>query len=217
MTRKHVFEAAPSFIGNHGIPHSGVYAARAASPVPSAVTPPTHSLSNEPRRVLPKPPTVPGYSGHIHGGRDARDRAISQSIDYFAFVGGASTATPAAQCQCRPVAQVPSLRPPTFRPSFDRGTPSQVAYRSHVGGIKAGYQGYVPTRFDHIGSSPIGGSRKPWGSYHQRDHPSRHTVASQEHRPASAASHKALASNAGYSGFVPRGAVSAGWNRDTDC
>jgi len=64
------------------------------------------------------------------------------------------------------------------RPSFEKATPVNDAYRYHTGGIKLGYSGHVPNRDHHVGSSHIGGSmvtehrdtHSPLAPRSQRDH-----------------------------------------------
>ena len=75
-------------------------------------------------------------------------------------------------------------------------------YRSHVGGVKLGYSGHIPSRQEHVGSSNYGDSNfAPPRQTGQRDHRTR--TLSEYVAPDKSPSRKAAGSVVGYNGHLP--------------
>ena len=80
---------------------------------------------------------------------------------------------------------------------------NQDVFRSHVGGVKLGYSGHIPSREENVGSSNFGNSNwhEPLRPTGQRDHGTR--TLSEFVTPDKSPSRKAANSAVGYNGHLP--------------
>ena len=120
-----------------------------------------------------------GVQGAQHGGYSAQHGGYSAAAaggggaDWSAWAAGerpnafevrgllrqSQKSSPPSSTRASPPA--PNLSPnmsPSMRASHVHGTPDELAYKSHVGGVKMGYSGHVPGGRDHFGSAAVAGS-----------------------------------------------------------
>jgi hypothetical protein len=199
---------------NHGaLPHGGdtaFYQQTRHTTTQGTETPPrTPPPSNRPSRptvvgdksLLPATPTT-ATVGAKHA---SRQRLAHLSHSTPSRGSAATTSPPPSQRSQVSQRSQPSQRYASTslwdHPSWEKQTPDEEVYRTHVGGVKLGYSGHIPSSVENVGSSNYGGRQRgvaPVEAINQRGHGTR---TQSEHISADRTlSHRAATSAVGYGG-----------------